>query len=60
MVENNNLVVFWQKLEVGLRVVADGALLRSSFADYDMAAVRALPDAIAFAGEDYLVLDVLQ
>ena len=41
-------------------MVADGALLGSSFADYDMAAVRALPDTITFAGEDYLVLDVLQ
>ena len=41
-------------------MVADGALLGSSFADYDMAAVRALPDTITFAGEDHLVFHVLQ
>lgn len=40
--------------------MANRALLRSGFAYYDMSAVRALPDTIAFAREDYLVLDILQ
>ena len=41
------LIVLRKKLEVGLGVVADGTLFRSSLADNDMATVGALPDAIA-------------
>ena len=41
-------------------MVANWANLRSLLANYDMAAVRALPDAIAITREDELVLYILQ
>ena len=41
-------------------MVANGALVGCLLADDDMAAVGALPDAVALAREDHLVLDVLQ
>ena len=47
-------------MEISLCVVANGTLFRSSLADNDMAAVGALPDAITFAREDNLILDVLE
>ena len=54
------LIVPCFNLEVALRVVANWANLRSLLANYDMAAVSALPDAIAITREDQLVLYVLQ
>ena len=57
---NRILVVLSLNLEVALWVVADWANLWSLLAYYDMTAVRALPDAVAVAREDELVLHVLQ
>ena len=37
---------------------ADRADIRSGRADDDMSAVAALPDGVAFAGEDELALDI--
>ena len=57
---DDGLVVLRLELEVALRVVTDGADGGSLLADDDVAAVGALPDAVALAGEDNAVLDVLQ
>ena len=54
------LVVLRLQLEVALRMVADRANVRGLRADDDVAAVAALPDAIALAGEDEAFLDVGQ
>ena len=45
----HTLVVLGLKLEVALRVVADGANVRSLRADDNMSAVRALPNGISVA-----------
>ena len=45
------LVVLGLYLEVCLRMVADGALIRSFLADDDMAAVSTLPDDVAVLSE---------
>ena len=57
---NRTLVVLSLNLEVALWVVADWANLWSLLAYYDMTAVGALPDAVAVAREDELVLHVFQ
>jgi len=54
------LVILCQQLEIGLCMMANRTLLRSGFAYYDMAAVGALPDAVAITREDNLILDILQ
>ena len=55
-----NLIVFRQKLEVSLGVVANRTLVGSRLADNDMSAVGTLPDTVAFTRENNLILNVLQ
>ena len=57
---DEKLIIFRLELEVALGVVTDGADRGSFLADDDVAAVGALPDAVALAGEHDGVLDVLE
>ena len=54
------LIVLSLNLEVSLRVSTYRANLWSLLADYDVTAVRALPDHIALTREDQTALNVLQ
>ena len=54
------LIVLGEDLEVALGVVTDGADFGGGGADDDVAAVGALPDGVAFFGEDHFVFDVLE
>ena len=53
-------VVFLAKLEIRLRVVADGTYLGSLLADGDVAAVAAFPDLYAALLKCLLLLNVAQ
>lgn len=54
------LIVSCFNLEVSLSVVANWADARSLFSDYNVSAVRALPDAVSVLREYHLVLNVFQ
>ena len=60
LAESDRLIVFGLDFEITLRMSADGAQFGSLLAYDDMAAVAALPDAVALAREHYLVGNVLQ
>ena len=55
-----DLIIASFYLEVALWMVANRANLRSLLANYDVAAVGALPDAVGVALVHHLVLYVLQ
>jgi hypothetical protein len=59
-VDSVDLIIASFYLEVALWMVANRANLRSLLANYDVAAVGALPDAVAVAREHHFVLYVLQ
>src|SRR5699024_6177397 len=51
-------IIFSKYLEIGLRMCANRANIGRFFADYDVAAVRALPNGVAVFREDQTALDV--
>ena len=53
------MIVLCLYLEVGLRMVADGADVWGFTSDDDVAAVGALPDGFTVLGEHLLILNVL-